>query len=98
MPYVLNGNAEKIVMISFRISEEQDKRLKEIVRLVKKEQPYMKVADIYRELLGVEDTGVITSEHRKLLKGDGTPRQGSKIAIYKANEDTQSTTKRRGRS
>ncbi len=54
-------------MISVRASEEEIARVKLFAKGLISKYPYMKEADVLRELLSLVDTGVITEEMRRSL-------------------------------
>lgn len=57
-------------MLSVRASEEEIARVKRFAAELIKKNRYLKEADILRELIGLEDTGLITPEMRRRLRMD----------------------------
>ena len=55
-------------MISFRLTDEELVRVDRVVSVVIKRNPHLRKANVMREMLGVIDTGIITSEERAYLK------------------------------
>ncbi|MGH9827271.1 MAG: hypothetical protein ACREDR_28920 [Blastocatellia bacterium] len=62
------GDSEKRdQMISIRLTASESARLDAVIELVLKRGAYIKKADVLREILGVVDTGLITTSDRHLL-------------------------------
>lgn len=64
-------------MLSVRASEEEVARVKKFAAELIKKNRYLKEADILRELIGLEDTGIITQEMRKRLLCDEDAHQSA---------------------
>lgn len=62
-----NESNKRLKMVSFRASEEEVRRIKELSAELIGRNPYLKEADILRELVGLENTGIITKEMRQKL-------------------------------
>lgn len=56
-------------MLSVRASEEEIGRVKKLAAELMRKHRYLKESDVIRELIGLEDTGLITNEMRKKLLG-----------------------------
>lgn len=54
-------------MVSFRASDDEIARIKSLTAELQKKHPYVKEADVLRELVGLIDTGIITIDMRKRL-------------------------------
>lgn len=54
-------------MVSVRATPEEKQRIKAFVAEIKQTNPYLTEADVLRELIGLEDTGLITAAMRKRL-------------------------------
>jgi hypothetical protein len=65
---MMKTKAKRTRMLSFRANEEEIARIKEFAKGLIEKYPYMKEADVLRELVGLVDTGVITPEMRRGLR------------------------------
>ena len=54
-------------MLSVRVSEEELERVKALADKLIRKHRYLKEADVIRELIGLENTGLITKEMRDYL-------------------------------
>jgi hypothetical protein len=54
-------------MLSVRASDEEIERVKKLAAELIRTHRYLKEADVIRELIGLEDTGLITPEMRRRL-------------------------------
>jgi len=61
------GSDKRVKMLSFRVSEEELARVKAVAAEVKKKNRYVQESDVLRELLGLENTGIITPKLRAKL-------------------------------
>lgn len=69
-------------MLSVRASEEEVRIVKQFAAEIRKTNRYAKEADVLRELIGLEDTGLITPTMRKRLLAllrENTPSIPTKI-------------------
>jgi hypothetical protein len=64
---VTANKPKKYPMLSFRVSFEEKARAKALAKSLKKRYPYLSLSDVYRELMGFTDTGLITPEMRRTL-------------------------------
>jgi len=62
--------SKRLKMLSVRASDEEVARVKRLAAAIIKSNPYMKEADVLRELIGLENTGLITNEMRRSLQSD----------------------------
>jgi hypothetical protein len=62
--------AKRQLMLSVRVTEEEKKRVKKLANDLKRKHRYLKESDVLRELIGFEDTGLITAEIRKSLQSE----------------------------
>lgn len=58
---------KRLKMVSFRASDDEIARIKALTADIQKRHPYVKEADVLRELVGLVDTGIITAGLRKRL-------------------------------
>lgn len=70
---------KKNKMISVRATEEEFQRVKQFAAEVISNHRYLKASDVVRELLGLENTGIITSEMRKRLLGPPGERRSKTL-------------------
>lgn len=77
----MKERGKRIKMISVRASEEEIARVKALAAEVIKIYPYVKEADVLRELLGLIDTGIITKEMRAKLCSAPLEPTTEKIAL-----------------
>jgi hypothetical protein len=61
--------SKRLKMLSVRASEEEIGRVKELAAELMAKHRYLKEADVIRELIGFENTGLITPEMRQRLSG-----------------------------
>ena len=64
---------QRSVMISFRLSEEESRRVDKIIDDCIARNPHLKRANVYRELIGVIDTDLLTENDRRYLRGEMRP-------------------------
>jgi hypothetical protein len=57
-------------MISFRLNDDELVRVDSVIGLVLRRNPHLKKANVYRELIGVIETGMITKDERAYLRGE----------------------------
>lgn len=57
-------------MLSVRASDEEVQRVRDLAAVLINKNPYLTEADVLRELIGLEDTGLITPAMRKRLRSD----------------------------
>lgn len=82
-------------MLSFRVSHEEKERAKALAKKVKKRVPQLTESDVFRELMGFTNTGLITEELRATLLADGPQIEiarpadvtESKIKPHRAGQD-----------
>jgi hypothetical protein len=55
---------KRLKMLSVRVSEEELGRVKKVTALVKKQNKFVEEADVIRELIGLENSGIITPQMR----------------------------------
>lgn len=67
LSYVSTTTNKRTRMLSFRVSDEELARVKGVAAKVKEKHRFVEEADVLRELLGLEDNGLITKELRKQL-------------------------------
>lgn len=65
--------AKRQLMLSVRVSEEEKEKVKKLANELKRTHRYLKESDVLRELIGLEDTGLITPEIRKRLRTEAVP-------------------------
>jgi hypothetical protein len=62
-------------MLSVRASEEEIQRVKDLAAELMEKNQYITEADVLRELIGLEDTGLITPTMRKRLCSNHIPAE-----------------------
>jgi hypothetical protein len=67
VPYVMAPATKRTKMLSVRVSDEEMARVKEVAARVKAKNRFVEEADVIRELLGLENNGLITAELRRML-------------------------------
>lgn len=65
---------KRLKMVSFRASDDEIARIKLLTAELQKKHPYVKEADVLRELVGLIDTGIITIDMRKKLSSTLNPK------------------------
>lgn len=73
MSDIMENDPKRMKMLSVRVSDEEIARVRGLARKIKKAHPYVKEADVIRELLGLVNTGIITSDIRRELLPPGPP-------------------------
>jgi len=81
-------------MLSVRASEEEIARVKEFAAVLIKKNRYLTEADILRELIGLENTGLITPEMRRRLR----PAQYPEPVIARITDNEHIPTEKINRS
>lgn len=58
-------SSNKEVALAIRLTREEKVLLKMLVKEAQRQRPYISASDVYRELLGLTYTGMVTDEMRR---------------------------------
>lgn len=87
-------NSKRTKMISVRASEEEIVKVKALVRKLKTAHRYLKEADVLRELIGLENTGLITSEMRSQLSASEPGHEWSIVSVKRLDSVSEEDKKK----
>lgn len=68
-------------MLSVRVSDDEIDRIKKLSLDLIQKHKYLKEADVLRELIGLEDTGLITSQMRRTLLPENKSQPGDELEV-----------------